>query len=161
VSISSTAAPQAAALFRRAFDQIEQPAERGRGTRAFTSETGGVAGWLVVNAHAIDPELAAECRWRLLQLLPQEMPAERKARIRQNNALSHAASFVGLIDPPTARKLLERLDADLQIQNIAANTWLPAWAIIDPDEAMRRLPAGSSAAFKALYLAPAIAATGE
>jgi hypothetical protein len=119
-----------------------------------------MAGWLVFSAHAIDPELAAECRWRLLRILPQEISGERIARMRSNDTLSAAASFLALIDPPTARKLLERLDVDLQYQTIGARTWGPAWAIIDPDEAVRRLPASSSAAFKAQYLAPAIAATG-
>jgi hypothetical protein len=167
VAIEATDRQRAAMLFRWAFDQIEQPGIRPRGARSFTSETGGVGGWLVLNASAMDPELGAECRWRLLQILPQQISGDRFARLRSNDALSAAASFLALVDPPTAGKLLERADVDMHYQTIAAKTWVPAWAIIDPDEAIRRLQENSSAVFnsstvfKAQFLAPAIAATGE
>jgi protocatechuate 3,4-dioxygenase beta subunit len=167
VALAKTDAAQSRALIRSAFDGLDAAAAKKPDELPIsTGNFGNIGGWLVLHAQRIDPELAAEARWRLLRLLPEVPSADIQQRWRHVEALSSAALFLAEIDAPLARELLTRLDGDLQLGVMGGNsrTWLPAWGVVDPAEALRR--AGELGEERTrlqgkITLLPALAGTGE
>ncbi|HZN33451.1 MAG TPA: hypothetical protein VFB80_06505, partial [Pirellulaceae bacterium] len=166
VALAKTNAKESRELIRSAFDALDAAAaKKPSELPVSTGNFGNIGGWLVLHAQRIDPELAAESRWRLLRLLPEEASADPQYRWRDTEAISSAAMFIAEIDAPLARELLTRLDGDLQLTiSGSSRTWLPAWGLVDPAEAVRRAAGLGDERIRTnakTTLLSAVAATGE
>jgi protocatechuate 3,4-dioxygenase beta subunit len=143
VGVSKTDVPKAGELVRTAFDIIDAGAKRKPEELPLSKgNVGTIGGWLVAHAQRFDPQLAAEARWRLLRVLPDQPWADPgQQRSNDIHAIASAAMFLAEVDPELARSLLERLDGDPQLAALGGNfnTWLPAWALVDPEAAVKRL----------------------
>jgi protocatechuate 3,4-dioxygenase beta subunit len=165
VALAKSDSHQSRELMRLAFDALDAAAAKKRSDLPLsTGNVGNIGGWLVLNSQQIDPELAAESRWRLLRLLPEVASSDPQQRWTDVEALSSAALFLAEIDAPLARELLTRLDGDWQLSIVGSSrTWLPAWGLVDPAEALRHASEISderSRLCAKITLLSAIAATG-
>lgn len=162
VAIARRDPAQAAALMRQAFDALDESARPGYEMPVSAGNAGNVGGWLVWQAQQIDPELGAEMNWRLRKVLPEEINADAQKSWRDTEALGSAAMFLSLIDEAQARDLLLRMERS---PNTAySRSYLPAWGMIDPQQAIEKVMARkdpSNPQGRAAPLIAAIAASGE
>ena len=162
VAISKDDAKQAADLMRKAFDSLDDAALSDKALPVSGGNAGNVGGWLVWQAQQIDPELGAEMLWRLLAVLPEEPSSDPQKTWRDTEGLGAAAMFLSLIDESLARDLLSRLKPTLTAAH--GRSYLPAWGLIDPENAKEKAKAAgdeASLAGRKRQLIGAIGASGE